>query len=52
MRGDAFGRKTTASNVALHRRELAYLSADELRSMPDKALGARGVWRSPITNTA
>ena len=24
----------------LHRRELAYLSADELRSMSDKALGA------------
>lgn len=34
----------------LHRRELAYLSADELRSMSDKALG-RCVWRSPITNT-
>lgn len=33
----------------LHRRELAYLSADELRSMSDKALG-RCVWRSPITN--
>ena len=28
------------NGVSAHRRELAYLSADDLRSMADKALGA------------
>ena len=48
MRGDASGEDNGVER-RLHRRELAYLSADELRSMSDKALG-RCVWRSPITN--